>query len=63
MNRRILNLMALAIIGAGTTHLLAQPAEAAVQEYCCVSGTGAECCGTLYCSADQDSCTARDKEE
>lgn len=61
MGRRILNLAALAIVCAGTSHVLAKPAAATLQEYCCTSGNGYTCCGTLYCSSNADSCEARDR--
>lgn len=68
MYRRILNLAALAIVGAGGSHLTAKPAAATdavlAEEYCCTSRDGEfTCCGTLYCSSDKDSCTSRDRDE
>lgn len=66
MYRRILNLAALAIVGAGAAHLGAKPAAAEIdsgEEYCCTAENGTTCCGTWFCYATEETCNASDRKE
>jgi len=64
MRQGVMNVVAIAIAGAGALSLHAERAwgqVVPVTEYCCVSGNGYECCGTSYCTANATSCSGVDK--
>jgi hypothetical protein len=54
MKRTILNVLALAMILGGATHL---NASVNPEPFCCVSGT-VECCGPKGCEIGQNGCHA-----
>lgn len=64
MRRKVLHLLALSVIGLGSTHLLtgsalAQVAAPEEDQYCCKdASSGAECCGSSGCEAGGGKCSA-----